>query len=156
MNTIATLGDSHLLPEQENPALSQSFDLTGPISDLPNLRKAIELPIDLMSDYWTPVEKNESKYVFFEKLGYSQILDEKTGDIVPLECAFFIEQDENGQVRKIRNGSKRLVGTLMDLVAASVLKQGAPLKITYSGKVKNKKGPNSSDNWSIRPLRVEI
>ena len=36
------------------------------------------------------------------------------------------------------------------------LKSGMPLKITYMGKKKNKTNNFQSDNWSVRPLRLNL
>lgn len=127
----------------------QSFDLTH---HLPDLKESEVMPIDLMSDYWTPEEKGEEKRVFFVQIGVSDVVDQETGETFPLECAFFLEQDGKGQVKQIRNGSKRLVGALV----ANQVKQGTPLLITYMGKKKNRTNSFQSDSWSIKPLRVNI
>lgn len=127
----------------------QAYDLTN---HLPDLNTAEALPLDLMSDYWTPETKGEEKRVFFYEIGWSHAIDQETGETFTLECAFFIERDEKGQVKQIRNGSKRLVGALI----ANKVEQGTPLLITYMGKKKNRTNSFSSDSWSIKLLRVNI
>ena len=124
----------------------QAFDIAN--GELPDLDQAEELNVDLMDDYWSPEEPGESKKVFFQKIGTRRVLDQQTGEVIDLECAFFMEKDpKTGNYRTISNGSKRLVGALQ----ANGVTKGMPLMITYKGKKKTQ-GGNSCDNWSIRPL----
>lgn len=124
----------------------QAFDIVN--GELPDLDQAEELNVDLMDDYWSPEEPGESKKVFFQKIDTRRILDQQTGEVIDLECAFFMEKDpKTGNYRTISNGSKRLVGALQ----ANGVTKGMPLMITYKGKKKTQ-GGNSCDNWSIRPL----
>lgn len=149
MSNVATIDKE----ESESPkALGQIFDLTGSITKLPDLSKATEVPLDLMSDYWTPEHAGEFKNVFFHQINISKVIDQQTNDLIDLECAYFLEQDAKGEVKSVRNGSKRLVGALM---AANVL-SGTALKITFMGKKKNRTNSFQSDSWSIKPLRIEI
>ena len=124
----------------------QAFDIVN--GELPDLDQAEELNVDLMDDYWSPEEPGESKKVFFQKIDTRRVLDQQTGEVIDLECAFFMEKDpKTGNYRTISNGSKRLVGALQ----ANGVTKGMPLMITYKGKKKTQ-GGNSCDNWSIRPL----
>lgn len=124
----------------------QAFDIAN--GELPDLDQAEELNVDLMDDYWSPEEPGESKKVFFQKIDTRRVLDQQTGEVIDLECAFFMEKDpKTGNYRTISNGSKRLVGALQ----ANGVTKGMPLMITYKGKKKTQ-GGNSCDNWSIRPL----
>lgn len=126
----------------------QVFDIEN--GDIPDLEAAEELNIDLMDDYWSPLEVGESKRVFFQKIDTRKVLDQQTGEVIDLECAFFTEKDsKTNSYRTISNGSKRLVGSLM----ASGIQRGMPLKITYRGKKKTQ-GGNSCDTWSVKPLIV--
>ena len=129
----------------------KSFDLTG---NLPNINSELAkaLPIDLMSDYWTPEEVGEQKRVFFSKIGMRKVLDQETGELIDLESAFFIEQKESGELSQVSNGSKRLVGA----ISAAEIQTGTPLLITYKGKKRNKSNQYSSDNWSVKPIIVNI
>lgn len=123
----------------------QSFDLTG---CLPDLDKAEEMSIDLMDDYWSPLDPGESKKVFFQKTDIRKVLDQQTGEAIDLECVFFMEKDpKTGAYRTISNGSRRLVGSIQ----ANGVTAGMPLMITYKGKRKTQ-GGNQCDNWSIKPL----
>lgn len=128
----------------------QSFDVTA---KLPNLHEGTELPIDLTSEYWTPTQQGETKLCFFQEIKPTTYKDEKTGDTVDLECAFFIAQDADGTTRTIRNGSIILVSTLAEYVESGKLLQGTPLKLTFTGKRKTNKG-NQVDTWSVKPILV--
>ena len=124
----------------------QAFDIVN--GELPDLDQAEELNVDLMDDYWSPEEPGESKKVFFQKIDTRRVLDQQTGEVIDLECAFFMEKDpKTGNYRTISNGSKRLVGALQ----ANGVTKGMPLMITYKGKKKTQ-GGNSCDNRSNRPL----
>lgn len=130
----------------------QVVDLT---QGLPDLTESKELPFDLMADYWTPESKGESKRLFFDKIALRLVKDMNTDAVIELECAFFLEQTtENGkkQVKTVSNGSKRLVGALQ----ANNIQKGTPLLVTYKGKKKNASNNFQSDDWSIKPLIVEI
>lgn len=127
----------------------QAFDIAN--GELPDLDQAEELNVDLMDDYWSPAEPGEFKKVFFQKIDTRKVLDQQTGEVIDLECAFFMEKDPKmGNYRTISNGSRRLVGALQ----ANGVTKGMPLMITYKGKKKTQ-GVNSCDNWSIRPLVIK-
>lgn len=122
-----------------------SYDLNA---SLPDIETAEEANIDLMDDYWSPCEIGESKRVFFQKIDTRRVIDQQTGEIIDLECAFFMEKNpKTGTYRTISNGSKRLVGA----IEANGIKAGMPFLITYTGKKKASNG-NLCDNWSMKPL----
>lgn len=122
-----------------------AYSLTG---DLPDLDAATELNIDFMDDYWSPVTIGETKKVFFQKIDIRKVLEQQSGELLDLECAFFMEKDaKTNAYRTISNGSCRLVGALQ----ANGVTSGMPLCITYLGKRKSSKG-NQCDNWSVKPL----
>lgn len=109
------------------------------------------MPADLMADYWTPTEKNESKRLIFYHIGERDVLDQNSGEVFSLECAFFMYPDpETKTVKMLSNGSKRLVGALQ----SNNIQVGTPLLITYLGKKKNATNQYQSDNWSIKPLII--
>lgn len=118
---------------------------------LPDLSTAEVMPFDLMADYWTPEKPMESKRVFFQKIDTRMVLDQQTQEIIELECAFFTEVTTEG-ARTVSNGSKRLVGSLQ----ASNIQKGNPLLITYLGKKSNRTNGFKSDNWSVKPLKINI
>lgn len=124
----------------------KTFDLR---SKLPDLDNAEVLPLDLMSDYWTPEKEGEMKRVFFQRIGIRDVLDQETNEVFQLECAFFVEKS-NGDIKSVVNGSKRLVGS----IEANNIQPGTPLQVTYLGKRNNSTNAYKSDNWSIKPLIV--
>jgi len=126
-----------------------NYDLTGNLPDLNN-ENAQTLPIDLMADYWTPESIGEQKRVFFIEIKNRLVLDQSSGELIDLECAFFIEQTKENELIQISNGSKRLVGAL----SSNEIRKGTPLLITYMGKKRNKSNGFSSDNWSVKPLII--
>jgi hypothetical protein len=129
----------------------QSFDLR---KDLPNLQEAKVMPVDLTSEYWTPTNAGENKLGFFQEIKSSTYTDDKTGETIELPCIIFLEQNEKGELKTVRNGSKRLVASLEDAVNTGKISQGTPLKIEYLGKEKNATNAFQSDRWSVKPLIV--
>lgn len=120
------------------------------VKNIDQIEEAEEAPIDLMSDYWTPETMGESKRMIFDRIDVSRVLSQEDGEVFELECAFFFVK-ENGRVRQIRNGSKRLVGALQ----AYNIERGTPLMVRYLGKKRNKSNQFSSDNWSVTPLIIK-
>lgn len=112
------------------------------------LDSATELPVNLMSDYWTPTVIGEFKRIITDGIEVDQVVDQRTGEAMEMECAFFYAK-EDGQIKRFRNASKRLVAGL------SAIPRGSGLVIRYLGKIKNKNNANMSDNWSINPLAYE-
>lgn len=129
----------------------QSFDVN---QALPNLHEGIALPIDLTSEYWTPTQNGETRLCFFQEIKTSTVKDDKSGETIELDCAFFIAQDADGTTKTIRNGSVILVSTLAEYVDAGKLSKGTPLKLTFTGKRKTNKG-NQVDTWSVRPIHIQ-
>jgi hypothetical protein len=123
------------------------WDLTHPES-LPDLvTQATEIAIDLTSSYWTPEKKDD------ELRGFFQGVKDSEWEGKDLTCAYFLAQDKSGALTTMRNGSRKLVGSLLDSVASNKLAIGMPLIIRYKGKIKGKK--HEYDDWSIRLLNVE-
>jgi len=123
------------------------------LENISALHTAEAAPFDLMSDYWSPENIGESRRVLFDRIQTVQGVDQSTGEMIDLECAFFFYQEvPDGPVKQIRNGSKRLVGAIQSFN----LQRLTPLLIKYQGKKRNKNNPNLSDNWSITPLRVDV
>lgn len=153
----AVMQSQQVAIKEENSALQVSaVDLTNR-AGLPNLQEAKEIPIDLSGNYWTPEAAGESKRMFFVEIKTQQVLSANgTGELIDLECATFLEQNADGTVQTVVNGSRRLVGILEQFVQNGTIKQGTPLLITYLGKRKNKTNSFQSDSWSIRPLIINI
>lgn len=143
------------LKEQESSFEIQAADLST--SDLPSLEDAQELPVDLCGNYWTPEHAGEFKKMFFVEIKPQKVLSAtNTGELIDLDCATFLERTEDGVVQTVTNGSRRLVGILEQYIENGSLKSGVPLKITYMGKRKNKTNNFQSDNWSVKPLRINL
>lgn len=117
------------------------------IDNIDDLDDAEPAPIELSSLYWSPSLPGEQKRVIFDRIDISIVPSINDGEPIELECAFFLVK-ENGSVKQLSNGSKRLVGTLQSFN----IKKGTPLQITYEGKQKNKNNNYSSDIWSVIPL----
>lgn len=146
--------ENELVVSNESPFEVQTVDLSG---NLPSLKDAQELPIDLCGNYWTPEMPGESKRVFFVEIKPLKVLSAQgTGELIDLYCAVFAEQNEEGALITVTNGSRRLVGILEQHVSEGLIKRGTPLKITFMGKRKNKTNSYSSDNWSVKPLRINL
>lgn len=143
------------LREQESSFDLQTADLSR--NDLPSLEDAQELPIDLCGNYWTPEMPGEFKKMFFVEIKPQKVLSANgTGELIDLDCATFLEHATDGTIQTVTNGSRRLVGILEQYVENGSIKRGTPLKITYMGKRRNKTNSYQSDNWSVRPLRIEL
>ena len=127
--------------EKESVFEIQTADLSK--DNLPSLDDAQELPIDLCGNYWSP-----------EKAGVLSATN--PDELIDLDCAFFLERKADGTVQTITNGSRRLVGILEQYIENGALKKGTPLKITYMGKRKNKTNNFQSDNWSVKPLLINL
>ena len=127
----------------------QTYDIAG---GFPDLAAADVIPIDLMADYWTPEKEGEEKRVIFvEVKNRTVVSQEEPGEVIDLSCAYFATQ-ENGEIKTVSNGSKRLVAALENFGA----QRGMPFLITYLGKKKNATNSFKSDNWSVKPLRLAI
>jgi hypothetical protein len=140
------------------PVLDSSADNNLPLQvfspdSLIDLSGAVAAPVDLMSDYWTPVNVGESKRVYFDRIQPMGVVDQSSGDVIYMDCAFFYWQEQPGQpYKQIRNGSKRLVGA----ITSFNIQRGTPLEIKYAGKKRNSTNQFLSDNWSITPLQVNV
>lgn len=147
------------------PIISETHDGYVPVVKHDSVLQPLELenigalqdaevaPFDLMSDYWSPEMKGESRRVLFDRIQTMTTVDQVSGEVIDLECAFFFYQETpGGPIKQIRNGSKRLVGAIQGFNVPRL----TPLLIKYLGKVKNKNNANQSDNWSITTLRVNV
>lgn len=124
-------------------------------SRLPNLNEAQVNPVELSGEYWTPEKEGESKRVFFAGLVEESVLEMESGETRQLIVVKFVEQ-RDGQLRAIRNGSRRLVGIFEQFANPDnpnpTVKIGDAFEITYLGKRKNSTNSFKSDNWSVKPL----
>ena len=77
--------------------------------NLPDLSKAEPEPIEMSGEYWTPEKEGETRRLFFVRLNMENVVEMETGDTRELLVVQFAEH-VNGDLRAVRNGSRRLVG----------------------------------------------
>ena len=142
-----------VLRDSDSSLEVQTIDLKGAI---PSLKDAQELPVDLCGNYWTPENPGEIKKVIFLEIKPQKVLSQSTGELIDLDCVVFAEQNDKGDLVTVINGSIRLVGSLQPYVESGTIKHGTMLKITFLGKRKNKTNANFSDNWSVKPMRIDL
>lgn len=148
-NLPVILDDEQSKLPAKNDVGMQPLDL----ENISALHSAEAAPFDLMGDYWSPEQAGESRRVLFDRIQPMDVVDQQTGELVELNCAYFFYQEQpNGPIKQIRNGSKRLVGAL----EAYKIQPRTPLLIKYLGKKRNKNNSNMSDNWSVTPLIVNV
>jgi hypothetical protein len=125
-------------------------DISG--GELPDLDDATIVPLDLSTSYWTPVNKGESKRVYFDCIRNVPYNDPKQGDdvVIDLQTAFFFES-KAGEVKSYSNASKRLIAAFEN----NHMERGTPIIITYMGKKKNSTNAFLSDDWSVKPLMIK-
>lgn len=150
--------NSNGVKNESNTEMSKSGrELAYSEKDLPNLHEAKESAIDLSSEYWSPETPGEYKVgvpVAIEDKIYE---DRDTGEQVLLPSVIFIEQTKDGQLRAVRNGSKRLVATIENSVKTGDIVFGKSfIKIVFNGKQKNTTNQYMSDRWSVKPLIVNL
>jgi hypothetical protein len=149
MDTNLKKNNEVAITRNDNSVPLSVVDVTN--GNLPDLTDAKEFPLDLMSDYWTPETRGESKRVFFDSVRNRKVIDQQSGEIIELPCAFFYEK-KGEDVKTISNGSKRLVG----IFEGGDFERGTPFLITYLGKKKNATNGFQSDTWSVKPLIITI
>lgn len=121
-------------------------------TDMDALDNAQEAPVDLTQEYWTPENIGESRRMVFTGIHDRDIIDSETGELErTLPCAFFLYKDGE-DVKTVCQGSKRLVGAFEN----GKIKKGAPVSVTYLGRKKNKTNQYQSDQWSVKPLLIEL
>ena len=117
------------------------------------LASAEVMPIDLVSEYWQPLNHGESKRVIYNGIQEEKAVDTKSGEEVSLAVAYFLEATPDGKGKVIRNASRRLVGAFE---GKPWFKPGESMfLITYKGKKKFNNG-NVGDDWSIQEMRLKV
>lgn len=117
--------------------------------NLPDLSKAEPEPIELSGEYWTPEKEGETRRLFFVGLNMESVVEMESGETRELLVAQFAEH-VNGELRAVRNGSRRLVGIFESF--QTTINPGDAFEITYLGKKKNSTNSYKSDNWSVKRL----
>ena len=136
----------------ENQAKKQEANLAN-VKELPNLHKVEVSQRELSSEYWTPEKENEYRVGILLEVKEESYKSETTGETILLPCVIMLAQNEDLSFSTIRNGSKRLVATIESAVeSGEVIFGQTPVKISYTGKQKNKTNSFISDKWSVKPL----
>ena len=126
-----------------------TFDILG--GDRPDLSLGEVLPFDLLDDYWSPQDKGEAKRLIYSHVEKRRFADQQNPDaIIELETAIFFEQANDKSFKQVTNASWRLVK------AVSGLPEKTPVLITFMGKTRNKNNSYMSDNWSVKPLLIQL
>ena len=121
------------------------------LANLPDLSNAEAAPVELLGEYWSPVNPGETKRVFFIDIVNTNSIDPASGETVELPSVRFLEKQGN-TFRTIRNSSKRLVAAF-EVFSGDI--KGQPFEVRYEGKKKNSTNSFLSDNWSVRPLVIK-
>ena len=131
-------------PTQASVVATAQVDING---QLPDLAKAQPKPLNLAMAYWSPEAEGESKTLIFMRVQPDdQIPDfNHPEQLVTKDCAYFIEQTEQG-FQILRNASSRLVSMARHFL------EGEVFCITYLGLRPNKTNSNKSNHWAIQPV----
>lgn len=121
--------------------------------ELPDLSKATPAPLPINGDYWSPKEAGEKKRVFFLKISNDKVVDQKSGELVDLPVAYFVEV-VNGRKQIIRQGGARLVSVFEGFSEAGTITPGMAFEIEYKGLKRTTNGNNIA-TWSITPLATK-
>jgi hypothetical protein len=125
------------------------------VNKLPDLHKQEVSKLELCPEYWTPKEEGEYKVGVIINIIDETYVDEKTEQSVILPCIIMLAQTKEGNLNAIKNGSKKLVSSIEDLILSGVIEYDeTPIRITYTGKKKNKTNAFTSDNWSVKKLKI--
>ena len=133
--------------------VKQENGLSTTVKELPNLHQSEVSPRELSTEYWTPETAGEYKVGILLEIKEESYANEKTGETISLPCVVMLAQNEDLSFSTIRNGSKRLVATIESAIeSGEVIFSQTPVRITYTGKQKNKTNSFISDKWSVKPL----
>ena len=123
------------------------------LEQLPNLHEAQVSPREMSSTYWTPDTEGEYKVGVVMAIKEESYSNETTQEVIQLPCVIMLSQEKDGSFNTIRNGSKRLVATIEAAVeSGELVLEKTPVRITFSGKSKNKTNSYLSDRWSVKPI----
>lgn len=118
-------------------------------AELPDLTQATVRNVNMALEYWTPLEEGEAKTLIFVRVKPAdQIPDfNDPKNLVEKDCAYFIEQTEEG-FQLLRNASSRLVSMARHFL------EGEIYRITFKGMRPNKTNSNKSNYWAIQPVEL--
>lgn len=145
-SSVSTLASDDVIITPQANFIIDSLD------DVPDLYEMEESPISLNNDYWTPETVGEKKRGFIVGIEKSTYIDEKTGEIIPLDCVVFMEQNKDKTFTNWRNGACRFVGTVQNAIeSGAIIPKKTPVQLEYLGKKKTKKG-NFTDIINIKMI----
>lgn len=121
--------------------------------ELPDLSKATAAPLPINGEYWSPKEAGEKKRVFFKEIRIDKVVDQKSGNLIDLPVAYFVEVVD-GRKQIIRQGGARLTSVFESFVEAGTIIPGMAFEIVYLGLSRTTNGNNIA-KWSITPLATK-
>ncbi|MEL7535047.1 MAG: hypothetical protein AAFN10_27335 [Bacteroidota bacterium] len=132
------------LPQGQSVTATLQVDIKG---ELPDLKGVQARNVNMAMEYWTPQSEGEAKTLIFIRVkGQDQIPDfNDPANLVEKDCAYFIEQTEEG-FQILRNASSRLVSMARNFL------EGEVYRITFKGMRPNKTNNNKSNFWAIQPV----
>lgn len=139
------------MEKQKNELLSANMDRF--VGDLPDLSQAVAAPLPINGEYWSPKEAGEKKRMFFKEIRIDKVVDQKSGELIDLPVAYFVEP-VNGRKQIIRQGGARLVSVFNSFVEAGTIVPGMAFEIVYLGLSRTTNGNNIA-KWSITPLATK-
>jgi len=144
--TKAPMPEAQLTPTAPSVTSTRRVDISR---DLPDLSTAKPKPVNLALDYWTPQAEGECKTLIFMRVQQGdEIPDYNDPDkLVSKDCAYFIEQTDNG-FQILRNASARLVSLARNFL------EGEIYQITFVGKRANKTNSYQSSYWAVQPVEL--
>lgn len=120
--------------------------MTTEITTLSDLSAAKPIGLNLSASYWSPVQVEETKKLYFIEVKITNHINEDTGESKNLPTAVLVDP-VNKEV--IHQSSARLVAIFQRENVAPM----TPFQITYKGKIKNSTNQFSSDAWEVYYLQ---
>lgn len=151
-NDQLTLLDKNDQPVTESSTHVNMMKIDFNAGEMPDLDECEVVPLDLASNYWTPLNLNEKRRAYFVGIKIMDMQSLEDPEIlIELPCAFFYWK-ENGAMKGFCNASKVLVSILKQ----NHMETGVALEISWLGKKKNSSNSFKSDMWSVKPLMIKI
>jgi hypothetical protein len=123
---------------------------------MPMLAEAEAHPAPLTIEYWSPAAEGEFKNVFIFGVADGEVRDMKTKEIKIQECAYLIEQTDDGRLLRWHTAAAVLVGNIKSAISRNEIIPGTkltPVRIIYKGLKRTKSGNNAA-SWEILRLIV--
>jgi hypothetical protein len=126
-------------------------------AELPALAVAKAAPIPMNITYWQPLEVGESIRGWVLGVGFVTMPDMESGELKDLESVLFVQQGEDGTIRRLFNASRILVANIKDAIQRGEIIPASrltPVVIIYRGEKKNSTNAFKSKVFDILPLIV--